>query len=493
MGAGPAKSPDPSWLLLRAHVWICAVVALGGLGARSVGYAPELWLRPMQLLVMAAPVWCLTSFVILRRTMLLPYVLFVLSYTAFHAGDVMVQLLGWSAEPPLDGRFSARIYVESLYLILLGALGLHAGALLAVRRAAVEPPPAEWRPDGIEVELRRVGLLLLLAAAPPTLQGLREALEVVAGHGYAAMWQQRILNPTTGLDAAGSRLASFLNPGLMFVIAGSRDVVWLRRAAVGLLLANALANLSLGSRGEVIQPALAVLFLWSHLIRRVRLLPVAVALAALFFGLFPAVKAVRNLAGSERSSTAALAQTVAGRVEHPAALILEELGNTQSTVAYTIELVPAHDDYEYGAGYAWIALMALPNFFWDVHPSAERVLYGNWLVERAEPFKRLIGGGNGFSVLAEAYLQGGWWFAPLLMAAVGFFLVRLSDWAVLSRHPGRLAVVASFVCWMVMWPRGSTANLIRPFLWYSLAPYLLACYLHALGLRQRARNPSSEA
>lgn len=493
MAAEPAQPPEPSWLLLRAHLWICAAAALGGLVAGSVGYDPERWLRPMQLLVIAALAWCLASFLVLRRTMLLPYVLFVLSYTVFHAGDVIVQLLGWSAEPPLDGRFSDRIYVASLYLVLLGALGLQAGALLAVRRAAVEPAPDEWRPDGLELELRRVGLLLLLAAAPPTLQGLREALEVVAGHGYAAMWQQRILNPTTGLDAAGSRLASFLNPGLMFVIAGSRDLRWLRRAAVGLLIANALANLSLGSRGEVIQPALAVLFLWSQYIRRVRLLPVAVALAALFFGLFPAVKAVRNLSGGERSSTAALAQTMAGRVDHPAALILEELGNTQSTIAYTIELVPTHDDFEYGAGYAWIALMALPNVFWDVHPSASRVLYGNWLVERAEPFKRLIGGGNGFSVLAEAYLQGGWWFAPLLMAAVGFFIVRLTDWAVLPRHPGRLAVVASFLCWMVMWPRGSTANLIRPFLWYSLAPYLLACYLHALGRRQRALHPTSEA
>jgi oligosaccharide repeat unit polymerase len=91
-----------------------------------------------------------------------------------------------------------------------------------------------------------------------------------------------------------------------------------------------------------------------------------------------------------------------------------------------------------------------------------------------DPWSAAHGGGLGFSFIAEAYVNFGP-FGPLVMMFVfGLLLVRLTSWADCTRNPGRLALAAIVLAFILRLPRDEMTAIIRPIVWYGVLPYLLA-------------------
>ena len=196
-----------------------------------------------------------------------------------------------------------------------------------------------------------------------------------------------------------------------------------------------------------------------------------VALLVVFL-VFPLVGATRNIALAERgdiNSALDLSTSEQGRLVSAIA----EFGGTIKTTMYTIDLVPSYRAFDYGLQYAYALVTVVPNIFGGVHPAVARGTPSSWLIWTIDPATAAAGGGIGFSFIAEAYLNFGYWGTPIILFLLGFLYVRFILWAVRSHDPGRIVVLASFLSFFLVYPRGDSTALIRPLIWYSLLVYVL--------------------
>ena len=112
----------------------------------------------------------------------------------------------------------------------------------------------------------------------------------------------------------------------------------------------------------------------------------------------------------------------------------------------------------------------------DNHPTAEQNL-SQWFVDTRFPEFAKTGGGFGFSMIAEAYLNFGWIGTPIVLATLGFLYTKFIRWASRTDSPLKIATVASFMSFFLLFTRGESYLLPRYIVWYSFLPYLLVQYI----------------
>jgi oligosaccharide repeat unit polymerase len=83
----------------------------------------------------------------------------------------------------------------------------------------------------------------------------------------------------------------------------------------------------------------------------------------------------------------------------------------------------------------------------------------------------LVGGGLGFSFLAEAYANFGWFGLIPTVALMGYFMARLSVWGTSDDDPAKFALNATFLAFVLFFPRQESASFVRGLAWYSFLPY----------------------
>ncbi len=157
------------------------------------------------------------------------------------------------------------------------------------------------------------------------------------------------------------------------------------------------------------------------------------------------------------------------------------------TIAYTIELVPKFREFQWGADYLYALFTVVPNLFWKLHPTVDRGLAGLWLAWAVRPEFAAIGGGLGYSFIAEAYLNFGWFGAPIALGVIGFLFAKFTLWAAKSKEPDRMAAVASFISFFLFFARAESGVMVRSVVWYSWFPYLSVCLLSRLRSKKLAR------
>lgn len=441
---------------------------------------PGAWIRPICWLIVIASVWCLWSWYRLTGTLFGPYGVFLLAAILFNGGRAILEVFGLnefgievfaSREGFVLFSFSTDIVLKSLLLVLVGLVAFHAGALLAVRSKKGNSASGPYVAPSI---LRLTGGLFIGLSIIPTIVLLREAVGVVLSSGYFGLFERQA---ATGLEATPRELARFLIPGAFFLLAGSQRYPMGRYIALILILFYVLIQFFLGSRLWSMMPLVAFVWLWH---RTIRPLPKAILItgaALLLFVISPTIAVVREVVGQERLSLAVYLNQFFS-IENPAIAIINEMGRTLLTVAATIQLVPATPAFQWGLGYGYALLTLVPNLFWEVHPSSTYGSPAYWLVWTIAPYTAERGGGYGYSFIAEAYLEFGWVGAPVMLAIIGFLFVRLLRWAERSGNPARLATVASFIAFFLIYARGQASLVIRPLVWYALVPYIFAIFLH---------------
>jgi oligosaccharide repeat unit polymerase len=462
-----------------------ALMFLAGLGGLYVMFAPrpEPLIRPACVLLTALFAWSVWSWWRLARTLFDPYVLFLTAATLFNAGQALLEALHLNEHGILDGRFTSELILEALFLVMVSLAAFHLGALISAASRRKHPHGEhvhQRRRVPSRQRIRLVGWGLLFISVIPAFLLLRDAVVTVLSSGYFGLYQ---LEAATGFGATRRVLASFLVPAALFLLAGSQG----RRSAIVVsllvILAYALLQFFLGSRSAAAMPLLAYAWLWHRWVRPLPRLVLVAGAAVLLFVVFPLVRITRITAGSERLSLAALSASFVS-IQNPAIAAISEMGGSMMTVAHTLNLVPAVRGFDFGAGYVYALLTLVPNLFWAVHPTIAHGLAAQWLVQTINPAYAALGGGYGFSFIAEAYLNFGWFGAPVILSLMGLLFARFVSWAQGSGEPARVAVVASFLAFFFIFARGESATIIRPLVWYALVPYLVALAIPRL---RRAR------
>lgn len=454
---------------------------------------PDLW-QPLCLAVAAQCAWSFFAWRWATRSWFDPYMFFLMAAFLFNAGQAMLDGLGLNAKEMLEGRLSHASVADALALISLCLAALHFGALWsAFTWPHPTTPPGETsqfadaESRGRIDDLRLVGWGLMAVALPAMTVVLGGAIREVMASGYLGLYGREA---DVGIYAVPNIIGSLLVPAALFLLAGSKESTRGRYASFAVLLVHGVAQLYLGFRYTAVMPLVAYAWVWHRCIRPVPFVPLFCVGLVLMVVIFPYVRRTRNM-GADQRSTADLIEAYAS-AENPAFSSLAEMGGTMMVTGYTLDLVPSTREFEWGASYFYALLTLFPNVAWDIHPS---IAYGNpshWLIWRVNPWLASRGGGYGYSFIAEAYLNFGWYGAPWFVALVGFCHGRLVQWAQTGAFPARVAVAAAFSNFFVFYAREEASFIVRPLTWYSFIPFLLVLALgwqrRRLAARETARS-----
>lgn len=473
-------------------VWIVGIMLWYNWAFEAATASADALIRPAAVLFLAFAIWCIWTWVRCTRKGFDPYMLFLLAAIAFNGGQVILEVFHANKKGVLDHAFTPEMTLNTIFVVTIGLACFHFGALASAARRYSPPPQQEKTARQSRLpsarQVRFVGWVLLGMSSVPATLLLKNAVTIVVSSGYGALYQQQ---SATGFAATGLILANFIVPAALFLVAGSKDSRAGRRTSAAVIMLYAVIELFLGFRYFAIMPVVAWLWLWN---RTIRPLPKALLIGGGLFMLvvvFPVISATRTTAGAERTSLSYLTQAY-GSINNPLVAIVSEMGGSMGTVAHTVTLVPAARSFDKGESYYYGALAVVPNLFWDLHPSIVHGTASDWLVINVDPTFALEGGGLGYSFIAEAYLNFGWYGVTLLLCVIGYLYGWFVLWADRSNDLAKLAMIGSFISFFVFFTRGESADVIRPLIWYSLIPYVLVRLVVHLEIKSDESAPTKQ-
>jgi oligosaccharide repeat unit polymerase len=442
---------------------------LTGIVADSLNLDPEHAVGGFSVCVSLIALWTFWSWYRLHGTIFDPYALVLTSSWLFNGGAVMLEVLHLNENGILGSKFSSDTILKTEYLVVLAICSLHFGALVinpangVVRRQRV----ASVR--DLSWHTRWTGWVMLLVSIGPAIWVFKDAVAIVMAGGYLSLYQRSF---ETGFATTPRVIANFLGPSALFLLAGSKGKRTALFTSAIVMLAYAGGNFFLGSRSAASTALIAYAWLYSRSIRRIRAKYLIVPALVLTFIAFPLIRAIRDTRGSDRMSIEATRGAWSG-IDNPVVSAISEMGHSMCTVSYTLELFPSHRPYDNGASYLYALLAAMPNVAWSVHPTTAHGYLSTWLVRTVEPATAAMGGGLGYSYIAEAYANFGWIGVPALLFLFGLAAGKLSFLAMRRSDSAMLALTAAVLAVAIMYARAETADFVRDTSWYAIAPFLL--------------------
>lgn len=469
------KLDRASVIILVTQLCIHAILIVLCLLYEPLNYQPDELIYPSCCFLLGLTIWVFWSWYILTKSLFSPYILFFVSALLFNCGQAILEVFNLNEEGILGNKFSSETILKTLLIIILGLTSFHLGALISAAQRKLTYVKSISEKDEKDYLSRSqdcylIGWRLIAFSSLPALVVLQKAISVVLSAGYFGLYEQ---DSSTSFDAAPTIIAEFLIPATLFLLAGSKDKPRDQVISVIIVLAYSAIKFFLGQRNEAIMPLIAFAWLWHHTIRPFPQTFLLGSGSVILFILIPLIGASRN--SKDRFSVDFLIETFSSH--NPAIAAISEMGGSMMTVAHTIELVPSVRNFQMGAEYFYALLTLMPNLFWKVHPTVARGIPDKWLVWEVDTEFAARGGSFGFSFIAEAYLNFGWFGAPIALGMMGLIFAKFTLWAVRSGSPARMATVASFTSFILFFPRAESALMVRSLVWYSLLPYLSVCLL----------------
>ncbi|MBW4592659.1 MAG: O-antigen polysaccharide polymerase Wzy family protein [Brasilonema angustatum HA4187-MV1] len=438
---------------------------------------------PVCWLLLFTFIWAVISWKWLINRFFDPYILFLFSFLLFNGGQGVLEILHLntfgilaSNDPrSLNANFSSEILITTLLIVILSLTTLHTGALFNI--VLNKDKKVIFKKDDVSPKkfllihkyVLWIGWVLLGISLVPAFFTLGSAISNVTTYGYLALYQENI---PVGAEATPRILATFLIPAALFLLAGSNKKQNIIAISMIVIITISIIQLFLGARSQAVMPMVAYLWLWHRCIKPLPKVLILISSSLVLLIILPLVGSIRLISGEDRLSLDFIIDAFFS-IDNPAIAIFSEMGSSMGTIAHTIELVPSQRGFDMGASYGYALLTLIPNLFWDIHPTIARGLAEKWLVDTVNPYISSIGGTMGYSFIAEAYLNFGLIGTAIFMAFFGFLFAKLTLWSVKDNQPAKMATMASFLSFVLFYPRAESALLIRPLVWYSLLPYLL--------------------
>lgn len=419
-------------------------------------------------------IWCPWSWKRCQRPLLHPYTLIFAAAFAFSASLAALEVFGFGEHGVFASGFSLETISDTLALVAMCLISLHVGALLGYRVPAARLTRTDAKNYSV-TKARSLAAGLFLLGAVPTAITLVETVSVVNSQGYFALYQG--IAPT-GIEAAPKILAMLFVPAALYLLALSeRRRSWVV-LCVGSLAVYCLVTLYRGGRSPAGVVLLSTAWLFDCYVRRIPrgLLFGAVAILLIVFS---GVGALRNLTGEQRTASRMLATAFESRGESLVSSVAE-MGSSMNVISHVLRLVPGVRGFDWGTSYLLSASAVLPNVTSGLHPAVASGTPSRWLIEVIDPATARAGGGIGFSFIAEAYLNFGWFGSPPVMIGLGVFWGWLCSWCEHDRDPLKMALLAGATAMSLALVRNDTTGAFRSLVWYGFLPYF--------GLRWLART-----
>ena len=346
-----------------------------------------------------------------------------------------------------------KVIVRAFEFGYVGFLALSSAMLLSFQNYKVdtiEPTVAQYN------AARFTGFLFLSLSLPAALFDLQVMVVKVLTGGYFALFSSEQSYGTAGIVKV---LAFFLYPSLLLLTVAYKNNFIVLRAIFTFAVSIALIKLMLGMRLTSLIPFIIFLSLWDSVIKPINRKIIYSFSIPLFVFVFPLMSFLRT------------GQTAIEVVEKNSALyrIVAEMSDSISPLVWVMQRVPSQLDFTYGHSFVLAMYTIIPNLFWDVHPAKTGSL-ALWLVNEVNPWIAERGGGYGFSIFAEMYINF-YWFGMFFLF---FFGLVLSKLATVKQNPINTAFAFSCFLGFMLWPRGELVIVSRFIFWH--VGFLWICY-----------------
>lgn len=417
-------------------------------------------------------IWYLYSWWMLTNSIFNPYTLFLAAAMLFNSGQSIIKSLD-SEFVYLDGIFSNMTIFRTLVFVIISLYFVHLGALLAYRKfkkSEIEQIKAiEFEANSL-MSLRQVGKVLFLISCVPAFLVAQQAVGIILSQGYIGLYQRQY--EVTGIYAIFNVLNAFFVPSALFYLAGSKDNrrgVWLSWL---ILFSYSSIQFFLGSRATAIMPLISASWVHDQCVKKIPRTTLLSSSIIFLIIVMPMIATIRSENRQNILSIGFLLEAFSS-IDNPLIHTINEAGRSMLATSYALELVPNLKNYDFGMGYVYALLTLIPNIFWDIHPSISHGTYGKWLVWTVAPITASSGGGLGFSFIAEAFLNFGWYFSFIFMLSLGFFYSKFQLWALTGNKPEKIATIACFMSTFLFFSRSESLIICRSLVWYSFFPYIL--------------------
>lgn len=397
-----------------------------------------------------------------------PQGLFLISAICFNAGQALVRSLGVVPKNGIFTDLPPELGLRTLLFVGFGLIIFSGGMTLAFRTAK-RPDSNRSFGSTSKSTLLQVGFGMLALGFPFWVYYSGTLMQRVAQYGRSLGYFG--IQHATGSGRIPELLGDFFPAGIMWILAGSRS----RSTRLIALLSGVIVvatQLALGERSIAFPFAVAFVWLWHVTVRPVRRVQLLVAGVFGLIVVIPGIGASREAWGPNGFSFSYLIESYAG-IENPALQGVSEMGWSATTIGYTMDLIPSIRGWDFGRSYLWGSLVIFPNVGSGPHPAKAHGYLSEWLVGTLAPQYAAQGGGFGFSFLAEAYANGGWVGAPLLLFVQGFALGAFGRFIYRKRNPAVFAMGACVLLHILFYARGESADLFRDVAWHALIPYVV--------------------
>jgi len=430
-------------------------------------------------------IWSLWSWRWVTGSLFDPYGIFLIAAVLFNGGQALLEVFHLNEFGILMGQFSQPIIVQTLLMVDAAILSLHGGALICLlrhKRRPVRDMTLLTRSFPTVDDVRLIAWILFLLSVPAAVYQVSKNIGLVMSQGYMSLYQQP---SQSGMQNLPQLMAAFLAPAAIFMLIGSKG----RRLEVYLsamiVIWHSGASLFLGTRAAALIPLTAYVWVRHRCVKPISSMKILIAGGILVLIIFPLISSTRNTAGEDRLSLEAL-RLAYFSLRNPAVSIFYEMGNSMNTIAYSLELIPDTRPYSYGSGYLKALRLVVPSSIWPSDSAYDS--YADWLVWQVQPHFARIGGGLGYSFIAEGYANFGCLGAFLLPGLVGFLAAALHLFAEDSGRPASMAFVGSTLAVMFFLVRSESGSIVRPILYYAVVPYLLTLIAKSLRLHESERR-----
>ncbi len=425
-----------------------ASVIVGVLAIANVLGDPELYAGWPYVVVSLGVVWLAIFYAYTYRIFgsIYSFVnIYVFTLCVFHLSHVVIYVLGDQTLSYLVDPSVGSSYERASWYVLLSFSAFGMGCAVTKAR---DPNKSAVSPEAVKEFAFWIGLGLLLASVVAFFLLLVSVGSIL---NYTRIELYAGVGDTRGLGF----MLIVLPSALTLLLCAARTVPE-RAMAYVVTAVSVLAIMFLGERSFVLFPGLVGLVVWHKVGKRIPG-PVMITMVLAVLLTVPAISMIRS-AGRYADIDA----TIIGESfrESQVKNTFIELGSCHGVLANVIRWVPVQEPYRFGETYADAIRAAVPNFGLrqsangrdimsgaiDTTRQAREMSAADWYIFRVNSWMFDVGGGGGFSFIAEAYLNFGLTGVLAIMFGMGWVLTRL-DYKDLSVHPYWLVTAA-----IIVWP-----------------------------------------
>ena len=369
--------------------------------------------------------------------------------------------------------------IEVQWYVCLAMLVFHFGALLfAKRNGGAKESAAELAPtidySAVEHAMRTVGGLVLCVMAPVAIYSKLQEVIIAQNYGYKALYY--------GAHSTQSGYTQILMylffPSLVCCLIGNRYSEKSRLVVYSIFGLYTLLGILSGDRGSWLYSLMILVWLHTHYVKTPKRTYVLLAAAGIIgIYLLSAITAVRNTGLDALSADMFL--EVFSAEESPIVGAFFEMGGSMGIITYFMHAGSAL--YPYENTYLVAILGALSSRFLTLF-GLKPVLISNWFSQDYLG----IDWGTGFSMLGEAFVNGGYYGGLAYMLMWGAILGKLVQAAPKSdkrASPIRLFVATAGLNVVVGFARNASYLVVKELL-YGVLFMLVLIYIFSGKLKK---------